>query len=61
MFSAFGCPSLKQPEGTRVSYDDNVAEVTCGGSTGKTWKVICQNGKWVGDLGNCTKSKHSIL
>ena len=57
--SAVGCEDPVLPVGATLSRDFHKAEVTCNEST-KSWHLICQDSKWVGQVENCTRGEINL-
>ena len=53
LFSVIGCPRLKTPEGTVVTYNDDVIKVSCNNSR-ESFTLKCVNNTWFGELRNCS-------
>ncbi|KAK2156227.1 hypothetical protein LSH36_218g01009 [Paralvinella palmiformis] len=52
-YEVIGCPRLKTPEGTVVTYNDDVIKVSCNNSR-ESFTLKCVNNTWFGELRNCS-------
>ena len=60
MFSsaAFGCSNPRVPDGAFVDRQGDRIVIACTSNDGK-WEVICRDGQWHGDFGECPERKHT--
>ena len=52
-FAAFGCPDPLPPDNGYVERKDDLATIGCLGFDDVTWEIICRNGEWIGEFGDC--------
>ena len=50
---AVSCPRLEIPKDAWLRRDGDNARIECN-KTGEVWYLTCRDGRWIGDLGNCT-------
>ena len=55
-FTAVGCSNPVPPAGGFVERQGDRALIVCE-STDNKWEIICQDGEWQGDFGDCSESK----
>ena len=44
-----------------VKRDKNLAEIFCHISNDDTWEIICDDGEWTGDIGNCSAGRTLLI
>ena len=55
-FTAVGCSNPVPPAESFVERQGDRALIICE-STDSKWEIICNDGEWQGDVGDCSKSK----
>ena len=57
---AFGCSNPTLPAGGFLDRHGDQAIITCK-SNNVQWEIICRDGQWHGDVGECTGSKYTDI
>jgi hypothetical protein len=60
LLSVSGCSDPKIPSTTEIIGDTENLIVKCKNSNQK-WELKCQNGKWHGKIGECTRGKFILI
>ena len=55
MFLAIGCSDIIPPEDAWLKRNKDAILIGCYSSR-QTWHLNCQDGKWIGVIGNCSHS-----
>jgi len=53
-FSAIGCSDIIPPDDAYLKRNGDTVLVGCYTSR-KTWHLNCEDGKWIGVIGNCSQ------
>jgi len=57
---AVGCSDIIPPEDSWLKRNGDTIQIGCYSSR-QTWQLICNAGKWIGVLGNCSQGKRACL
>ena len=61
---AVGCADFKAPENSVLKREGDALVISCTAS-GRSYRLRCADGEWVGSLGNCPKGRyimhHSVI
>ena len=55
--SVFGCIDPIPPAHGYVKREKNRADIYCHIPSDETWEILCHEGEWKGDFGNCSIGK----